>query len=82
MIGCVNNILNRLNERLYYLFTIYQPQDIECLELTKEEIEEYQKYISFPFGDMYHTFIHRKMVDGVEVVNVYRIKIEEEDNYE
>lgn len=78
MIGCANNILDKLNERLYYLFTIYQPQDIKCLELTKEEIEEYKTLISFPYGDMYHTFIHRKMVDGVEVVNVYRIKIEEE----
>lgn len=80
MIGCANNILNRLNTFLQKVFD--ETGGVDMMYLTKEEIEEYQKYISFPFGDMYHTFIHRKIVDGVEVVNVYRIKIEEEDNYE
>ena len=81
MIGCANNILDRLNQRLTELYR-YGYSKVDRVYLTKEEIEEYQKYISFPFGDMYHTFIHRNVVDGVEVVNVYRIKIEEEDTYE
>lgn len=82
MIGCVGNILTKIDIQLYLESFYGDLKNVKCIKLTKQEIEEYQKYISFPFGDMYHTFIHRKMVDGVEVVNVYRIKIEEEDNYE
>lgn len=75
------SILDRLNQRLTELYGQGDTK-VDRVYLTKEEIEEYKTLISFPFGDMYHTFIHRKMVDGVEVVNVYRLKIEEEDNYE
>lgn len=80
MIGCANNILDKVNTFLQKVFD--ETGGVNMMYLTKEEIEEYKTFINFPFGGMYHTFIHRKMIDGVEIVNVYRIKIEEEDNYE
>lgn len=76
MKDCVGNILDRLDTFLQKVFD--ETGGVNMMYLTKEEIEEYKTLISFPFGDMYHTFIHCKMVDGVEVVKVYRIKLEEE----